>query len=798
MVERRVDDDRAGKSSRLISRSPGGSEYLRDHLSQVGRRAAADAATFGAGTIGQWAGALHDFGKAKRAVQDLLWDRRGRGPDTAHSAEGALRTWQLLSGQGSRIPMASGLASKNELSGWLVAYAIAGHHGGLADGSVLRRILRDAGKTMPADPDWLAGLLTKPEPPFPLRERRSRDDGFVLAFFVRMLFSALVDADRSAAAGLTEQEPGADLGSRLDAYMTAYEARLATLARDTRAASDLAAFRAETMAAARRSAALAPGLFSMSVPTGGGKTMAGLGFALSHARAHGLRRIVYVAPFTAIVEQTTDVIRKAIGDVDVVLEHHSALDLADETDEEASERREAEVRWDAPIVVTTAVQLFESLFAASAGRCRKLHRLARSAVILDEGQALPLGVLRPCLRALSELSRGYGASVLMMTATQPMVRRDDGFHAPEALEGVREIGPPPDVARPAPRARAERAGVMTDEALLERLADVPRCLTILNNRRHARDLFRSAKAEGIDGLFHLSTAMTPVHRRRVLNRVSAALKDRDASPPCRLISTSVVEAGVDLDFPMVLRAMAGIDRIVQAAGRCNREGELGPEGGRLILFDVAEGEGRAAPPELRRAAHEARTVLDRPLQTGANAPLDPLSEDALRRFFANVYRADPDGLDTTEVQIGKRQTRGVMAALKDAHFDDLPLGAIGTAFRLIEDTGAPVVVPHHYGFEIGAPPDLLRDLETLESARGLARRLQPYCVSVPRMSRTRMLAQGMAAPCRAGAFGEAFPVLVPDWITRDPASGAGFPAYDPETGLNWFDDGHLKDEALIA
>ena len=290
----------------------------------------------------------------------------------------------------------------------------------------------------------------------------------------------------------------------------------------------------------------------------------------------------------------------------------------DEVDEVGSARRQAEERWDAPIVVTTAVQFFESLFSANPARCRKLHRLAQSVVILDEAQALPRHVLRPCLAAIAELTRAYGASVVLMTATQPRVRVEDGFRYPEALSCVREIGPPPDVTSPVKRVRTERLGKQSDVDLLALIENAPRSLTILNNRRHARELFDMARARHIDGLVHLSTAMMPAHRRLVLDRIREKLA---YGAPCRLISTSVVEAGVDVDFPVVLRAMAGLDQIVQAAGRCNREGQLGTEGGQLILFDVALGAGRLAPPSLRRLAEETRAVLDRPCAEGRTRPL---------------------------------------------------------------------------------------------------------------------------------------------------------------------------------
>ena len=634
--------------------------------------------------------------------------------------------------------------------------------------------------------------------PGPLRDTTALHDGFSQAFFVRMLFSALVDADRTVAAGMPEDGGGHDLGM----LARAFEAHVDGLAAKTAATPDLAAFRSEVMRAACDASRLDPGLFSMTVPTGGGKTMASLGFALTHAARKDLRQVIYVAPFTAIVEQTADAIRKAVTrDAEeaqrIVLEHHSAVDLdasGDEEDETASARRDAEARWDAPIVVTTAVQLFESLFSAKPGRCRKLHRLARSVIILDEGQALPRHVLRPCLAAISELARGYGASVVLMTATQPMVRKEDGFPATcEALRGVREIGPNPEVPRPAPRVRAERGGVLSDDDLLGLIDAEPRSLTILNNRRHARELFRAARASGIDGLIHLSTAMMPAHRRLVLDRIRATLA---YGGPCRLISTSVVEAGVDVDFPVVLRAMAGLDQIVQAAGRCNREGRLGPEGGRLVLFDPAAGEGRAPPPELKQLADESRRALGALDEAGRTFSVDALT-DVLPSFFGSVYRSRLERLDKIKVRIGDAQPiQGVLNALRNVPFDALPLRSASDAFKIIEEAGAPVVVPDSYG--IGASESLLDALRDTESARGLARRLQPYCVSVPRRARAEMLAAGHLSNERGDEFGAVFPVLTSGLQVMPQQRGDPLPTYDAETGLDWSGESYPGAEAMMV
>ena len=748
-------------------------ETTVEHATRVSMAAGDKASAFGATTWGRVLGALHDLGKETPEFQRRLQG----GPPVSHAGQGAVEAMQLF----------------GRWSGRLLGYCIAGHHAGLPDdiergsGGQTLEDWEETTRRLPDLPNWMRPLLAPLEPsPPPLSGRKG--DAFARALFTRMIYSALIDADRQETARFygelaTTQwsEPEEKWREEtFERFEASHERFMASLASRPQADAEVARLRTAVLTRARERATELPGLFSMTVPTGGGKTLASLAFAIRHARIHRLRRIVYVAPFTAIVEQTAAVFRSALEDADAVLEHHSNFEpggsgsIAD--DDERRTLREAELRWEHPVIVTTAVQLFESLFASSPARCRKLHRLARSIIVLDEFQALPLHVLRPCLRALTELATGYGASVILCTATQPAVRAEDGFDPVEdALSDVREIAPDPqEMAIRLARVTVEQAGVVSDDRLTEAFEKSDQMLAIVNNRRHAREQY--ALIAGLDGARHLSTAMMPTHRKRVLEGIR---EDLSTGYPCRLVSTSLVEAGVDIDFPEVWRALAGIEGMTQAAGRCNREGRLGPRGGRFVIFEPQAIEGRAPPRVLARFADAARIVM-------AEHP-DPLTLAALRRYFEEIYwQKGAAGLDTLE--IGRDMpVRGVLRAIGEGGSGDkpdLPFAAIAHAFRLIDEGGLPIVIPESVHRD-GAPEQLVRQLRFATSIGSLARDLQRHAVSVPERARAELIAVGAAQMVRKDMFGSRFVVL----------SECG--PYSEATGLDWSDPTYREAEGLI-
>jgi CRISPR-associated endonuclease/helicase Cas3 len=692
-------------------------EPLGEHLLAVAVRASSSASIFGWADAARVAGLLHDIGKASTLFQTYIAQDQAdaggaKGPD--HSSAGAREA------AGYPRPL-----------GRILATVIAGHHAGLGDGDEIDRRLAPDRHRIEDFQAWREMALQVPDagrlrPP----ARWSREAGaFSDAFLTRMLFSCLVDADFLETEAFHRRAEGREIerGGHTELLVLRDRLRRQMATLDGQGGGPVAALRSRVLAAAVAKAEAAPGLFTMTVPTGGGKTLASLSFALEHAVRHGLRRVIHVAPFTAIIEQTAAVFRHALGSEHDVLEHHAQFDWAERDDEEGrggfGKLRRASENWEVPVVVTTAVQLFESLFANRTARCRKLHNLARSVIVLDEAQALPLPVLRPCMEAIKELARNYGSTVVLCTATQPALREKDGFVGGFAIDEDREIAPePPALYAALKRVRVEKAPApVTDAEIAARFAERPQMLCIVNSRRHARDLFDAIREQ--PGALHLSTLMVPKHRRVVLEEVRRRVKDGE---PVRLVSTSLIEAGVDLDLPEVWRAEAGLDSIAQAAGRCNRNGK--PVLGRVVVFEPAE----AKPPRALAAFWAAaRPVLRR--------HEDVLGLEAIQAYFRELYfQKGAEALDA--VMMGDQ--RGVLPALA-AHARDrrFPFRTLGAAFRLIEDAMEPVVVPVDEQAR-----ELLRALAAMERPPSvLLRRLQGYVVSIPPAARRAWLAQGVLA-----------------------------------------------------
>ena len=492
----------------------------------------------------------------------------------------------------------------------MLAYVIAGHHGGLPDGGEqegqLHYRLKHGKVPEIVEPLFENDLLEELLPPFKLTADRA---GFSLAFFVRMIFSCLVDADfLDTEAFCAPEKAQCRPISKTTQLFIELKRRFDThLADKTRDADPTAVnkLRKAILGQCREMAKRPSGFFSLTVPTGGGKTFSSLAFSLDHAVEHGFRRIVYAIPFTSIIEQNAKVFEQALGR-EHVLEHHCNYKERDEPEEGVYERRRglAAENWDAPVVVTTNVQFFESLYSNKPSRCRKLHNIAKSVIVLDEAQAIPTEYLEPCLAVLRELVEHYDCTVVLCTATQPAL--DDKSSLRMALSGVTEIiDDPAQLYQELSRTEVKFIGNLSDDALIGHLQAESRVLCILPTKSQTRAVFE--QLGGAEGLFHLSTNMYPEHRRQVLDEIRLCLKEEK---PCRVISTSLVEAGVDLDFPVVYRAMAGLDSIAQAAGRCNREGKM--EGkGKVFVFET---EKLSSMPWLKRcmsrAAETLRTLPD--------------------------------------------------------------------------------------------------------------------------------------------------------------------------------------------
>ncbi|EGW53128.1 CRISPR-associated helicase/endonuclease Cas3 [Candidatus Endoriftia persephonae] len=561
------------------------------HLEAVAQRAEAFAAqAFSEGAafwpvlaalMGRW----HDLGKFSDDFQGYLRASATSGGDS-HTGEVRGKVDHTSAGAQHAMTVLPPPLSA------LLAYPIAGHHAGLLDGLATGACLK--ARLTKSVPDWRHSapdeLLEAPAIGLPKILGTTREElAFNLAFATRMLFSCLVDADFLATEAFMNPQQAAQRPSgQMD--FTALDRHLADHMRQRfgDASGMVAEARAEVLAACIKAAEGQPGLYSLTVPTGGGKTLASLAFALRHAACNGLGRVIYAIPFTSIIEQNAETFREVFeafdADLDeLILEHHSNFD----PDRETVRSRLASENWDAPLVVTTNVQLFESLFANRTSRCRKLHRIAGSVIILDEVQTLPVTLLEPCLKALRLLVEQYGCTVVLCTATQPAIEYRDEFKIglPKATPIIADA---PALYRRLKRVEVRDAGTLDCAQLAERMMKSEQALAIVSTRKHAADLYSALKGMAdTEGCFHLSAAMTPNHRSARLDTIRQCLKE---GRPCRVVATQLIEAGVDVDFPVVWRSLAGLDSIAQAAGRCNREGKR--EGAITWVFRPDESEPR--------------------------------------------------------------------------------------------------------------------------------------------------------------------------------------------------------------
>ncbi len=662
---------------------------------------------FGSKVWAEAAGLWHDIGKYSEEFQKRI-GREGEAQSESragrvdHSTAGAQHAVESLGEIGKPI-----------------AYAIAGHHSGLANWfDTTESHLK--GRLKRAVPDWSAAPTKETAAPtitpkgFPFKPDEKRL-GMQAFLFVKMLFSALVDADFLDTERFLDEKRAIDRQSpwslslmkeRLESFL--YDLELKS-AGDREANRDLNRLRNEIRESALREAPRSPGMYRMTVPTGGGKTLSSLAFALDHALENGLSRILYVIPFTSIIEQNAGVFRNVFGEIDglsPVLEHHSNYDS---TGEHEWNRLAAE-NWDAPLVVTTNVQFFESLFDYRTSRNRKLHNIASSVIILDEAQSLPPGLLKPTLRVMEELADTYRCSFLFCTATQPAITWRDDF--PDGIKDVLEIAPDvPRLFSALKRTNVSFVGEISDVDLAAHIVQHDQVLVIVNTRRHAHSLYESVTAGDTTGVYHLSALMYPVHRQRVLRSVRRRLENQE---PVRLISTQLIEAGVDIDFPVVYRSVAGVDSLAQAGGRCNREGKL-KEPGSVVVFEPVDA---PVPRQFRRQVEIARRVLER---FG-----DPLLPEAVEEYFQELYWRESlhKRLDSAGIVDEK------LSPDKVARFE-IPFREISESYRLINNAMHTVVIvrePDHE--DTAAVRAMLHELEYALSGKKTLRSLQRYSVQV--------------------------------------------------------------------
>lgn len=709
---------------------------LREHLIAVAEAAERHASAFGAGDLGWWAGILHDAGKARSEWQNYLrlsFAEPGKPHKTFdHKGAGALRSLVLRPASGER---------SSEVT-TVLATIIQAHHGGLTDFGELKSKLKEHRNAISSLGPILArydGMQLPDHPPPEL-------PGFVdnphrLEFFTRMLFSALVDADhadteRHGDRTRSELRAGVPaVGPLWAQFETVHEQFVGGLTQ-AQMATAVNRIRGEVYAACVAAAEKPPGLYRLTVPTGGGKTRSALAFALKHAQIHCLDRVITAVPYLTITDQTAKSYRAIFAEDRTILEHHSAAGTAYE-DERGTEdpaekwRQLAAQNWDAPLVVTTMVQLLESLLGRRTTVCRKLHRIAKSVIILDEAQTVPTHLRGPVVDVLSELVSNYGATVVLCTATQP-----DLDTLGPGLDPV-EIAPdPPRLFQTLNRVGYEVPRrddpVWSWEQVADEMRGADQVLTVVNTVGQAAALY-SALSEA-DHHVHLSARMCGAHRRDVLDEVRARLKAR---LPCRLVSTQLIEAGVDLDFPLLLRAVAPLDRIVQAAGRCNREGTMdGP--GRVVVFEPEDG-------GMPTGAYETGAVITR--QLFDRGDLDLNDPETFDRYFAALHRKRPP------------DERGIQDLRAGRSYEE-----VAKRFKLIDDDSVSVIVHYRGNGADGAPDhgDIVADLvDKMKAAtaransgwlRHLVRRAQPYVVNLRERQLRQFAGDGLATELADGIW----------------------------------------------
>lgn len=720
---------------------------LSEHLEGTAKLASLRGKAMGLRAAAEMAGRYHDFGKYDPQFDRILC---GEKIKVEHSTAGA----KLLL---DRAPGSLKLCAE------ILAYTILGHHAGLPDrtnGTNACLDYRIGAFRDPIAPEITAAAtfdLTPIAQELMAHMRRGAMAGFDLSVCTRMIFSCLIDADyrdteafydRIEARQRDRDWPALpdilpSLLEAFDTYMGRFEAN-----------SDLNRTRREILAHVRNRASMTPGLFTLSVPTGGGKTLASMGFALDHAARHGHRRIIYAIPYTSIIDQTAKIFRELFGP-DIVLEHHAAIDIEKPGSEQRDKLKLAMEDWAAPIIVTTNVQLFESLFAARPSRCRKLHNIAGSIIVLDEAQCLPRKLLMPALRMIDALATHYNCTVILCTATQPVF--DSAQLKPGGLPlAGRELAPDPKaLSQRLRRAQIVPGGEMDDQALITALDATPQGLVIVNSRAHALDLFKAGKAHGLEGMIHLTTRQYPAHRRRIIAEIRRRLQAGEA---CRLIATSLIEAGVDLDFPIGWRAEAGLDSCIQAAGRINREGRRLKQDSMLTIFSAP---GRNMPPEVKSLAEAMRNTSKR--------YEDLLSAEAIHDWFEHVYwKAGPE-------RLGQKMVESFILARSGS---DFPFRRIADEFRMIEDAMLPIVIARDADAQ-----NAIRKLTVpaIPSAT-IARELQLHTVQIPARDRALLVKNGQARFYAPDSRGDQFCILENKAL------------YHEDSGLRWEDAESLAPE----
>lgn len=646
-------------------------QSIKEHLEGTAERAGEFAEKFGKKEWGYCCGMLHDIGKYSEEFQRKIQEDTNDRVD--HATAGA----QVCKERGGYYS--------------ILSYCIAGHHAGLPDygNTAMSSSLCGRWKKRICDYHAYKDEIKIPKlDTDPIVFSKDRNMDFALGTFIRMLYSCLVDADfLDTESFMKNGDTGRNSGESMETLQNRLEKHISEWLKNTDT-DTINGRRTEILKNCIKEGKQKEGIFRLTVPTGGGKTLASLAFALEHAVKNHKDRIIYVIPYTSIIEQNAQVFREILGE-DNVLENHCNVDY--ESSEEFKPMQLASENWDKPVVVTTNVQFFESLFANKSSKCRKLHNIANSVVILDEAQMLPMDYLKPCTAMLQELVDGYRTSIVLCTATQPTL---DAFFRENAL--IKELCPRMEEQfQFFQRVNYQNLGKIRWDDLLEKLKRENNALCIVNTKKAAQMIYKEIDGEGI---YHLSTSMYPKHRKRVLKEIRERLKNNEK---CIVISTSLVEAGVDLDFVRVYRQIAGLDSMIQAAGRCNREGKRKLSESMVYIFDLEE----SYPVQSQRQQMDVSKGI---LQDYA----DIADLKAITDYFTRLYHYRGTSLDKKKI-------------MDEFQKMECNFAKVAKEFRLIEENTRMIFINREPEAD-----ELLQELRIKGVTRERMRKAGQYCIQV--------------------------------------------------------------------
>lgn len=669
-------------------------QTVKDHLYGTAELAGKFAERFGKKEWGYCCGLLHDIGKYSDAFQTKIKSNSNRQVD--HSTAGA------------KVCLEKGGCYQ------FLSYCIAGHHAGLpdhggsADGDDAPTLMGRSRKKIENYSAYQTEIQIPELTSLPFDESETPDADFSLSMFIRMIYSCLVDADfLDTEYFMKNGNTDRNSGERMEILLEKLERHISGWLSNT-GTETVNGRRTEILRHCLECGKEKPGMFQLTVPTGGGKTIASLAFALRHVVTNRMDRVIYVIPYTSIIEQNAGVFRDILGEQNV-LENHYNVDY--ESTEELKPMQLASENWDKPVVVTTNVQFFESLYANKSSKCRKLHNMANSVIIFDEAQMLPTDYLKPCLAAMEELVRQFRSSIVLCTATQPALQPlfRTQMQITELCPGVQEQ------FRFFERVTFQNIGTVTEEDLSGRLRQEMQALCIVNTKKRAQKLYQQIKE---DGVFHLSTSMYPKHRQRVLKNIRKRLASGEK---CVLISTSLVEAGVDLDFQTVYRQLAGVDSMIQAAGRCNREGKRDVKESVVSIFRFEE---RENVPGQQLQIDVAKALLAQ--------GEDISSLQGIQNYFEALYHFRGESLDKKKILEMFKNPK-----LQFAY----NFTGVAKEFKLIEEDTKTIFI--HCEPEAD---DILQQIKQQGYTKAVMRKAGQYCVQVYENEFEKLNGAGMLRP----------------------------------------------------